>query len=62
MHLICIPYAGRMPAPQLFFIFGLYDLAAHQLTSSSFFNFIFKMNILINETLRKILGEFFCDA
>jgi hypothetical protein len=51
-----------MPAPQLFFIFGLYDLAAHQLTSSSFFNFIFKMNILINETLRKILGEFFCDA
>jgi hypothetical protein len=24
-------YAGRMPAPQLFSIFGLYNLAAHQL-------------------------------
>jgi hypothetical protein len=31
MHIICMTYAGRMPAPQLFSIFGLYDLAAHQL-------------------------------
>jgi hypothetical protein len=34
MHIICMTYAGRMPAPQLFSIFGLYDLAAHQLTTN----------------------------
>jgi hypothetical protein len=33
MHIICMTYAGRMPAPQLFSIFGLYDLAAHQLNT-----------------------------
>jgi hypothetical protein len=36
MHIICMTYAGRMPAPQLFSIFGLYDLAAHQLITYLF--------------------------